>query len=266
MPPDSTRSLGSSGAHECDACGAVCLVFDVSFARSGQRPELGQLLEALVFVQTLKFGELFRCMACQRSWFFEKSSGRLERVPLGAEALVLRWNNEALQPNAVHLERIRQIGATEAGLYGHDRGFYRFPCAVRLRTGEEVDPALLIVTRHPPISTLYAPALLYSDVDELTCSEFALPPAVRVATTRAEEIHMGYAPTAIVTASGEHMVLNWSSDILRKPGVVSCEVELALWRVEFIRLHVLDHVHTRAALHIFCDWFSGVDDLLLGSA
>jgi hypothetical protein len=228
----------------------------LAYARSGKDEDLRKVVATLVEERRLKGGALYRCEVCRQPWFLDAHGRMLHRVPRERETLLEQWGGTALIPSNEHRAILRRIGGSGADLYGNRAGGLRFPCSVRLADGETINPALLLISTAPPIegtaATLYDPAM------SIEPTRFALPPAVRLATLRAEEVRMGFAPTRVSTRDGRGFVLNWSCDLVHVDGVSGEDLALTDTSFDATRANVLSAGSTPTTL-VYADWFDGAD-------
>ena len=71
-----------------------------------------------------------------------------------------------------------------------------------------------------------------TEIAEINPSPYALPLAVRVATSKADEIRMGFAPTMVNLPNGELLALNWSQHFLVKDDIDASKVSLSESRID----------------------------------
>jgi hypothetical protein len=98
--------------------------------------------------------------------------------------------------------------------YANDgSGDIRIPCLVRRTQDELYDPALVVITKLPPIQQGRKRVLLGNNNDSIGQSDLALPLRVHIATLHADEINTGFAPTLVKSRDNQYFVLNWTVQI-----------------------------------------------------
>ncbi len=242
----------------CSSCGGPYSAFNPKFAQASK--PLAALLQSLRAERALKSGTLFRCTVCNGPWYRSSTEDWLERVPTGAETLLLEWGAHPLELTPEHAALLRAIGATEADLMGNQRGLFRFPCSVTLASREVFDPAILLVTKQPPISSSRLPAFLYSPALEIRASRFALPRSVRAATSEAEEEQAGFSPTA-VAAEATIFLLNGARDVLCHPTVDASQLRVLRPRPADSAYAQLPSDCTTPRAYVYADWFPEIEAL-----
>jgi hypothetical protein len=233
----------------------------VAYARSGKETDLRHLVESLAHERPLKAGALYRCTVCHQPWFMGEDGRMLTHVPRERESVLAAWSAVSLVPREEHLQVLRAIGGSGADHYGDCAGSLRFPCSVRLRDGRWADPAILLLTEDPPIGP-QDDITLCDAVASIEPTRFALPAAVRLATSAAEEVRMGFAPTRVSTRDGRRFVLNWWCDVVNAGGVMGSELALTDEIFDANPSNTLSAGSTRAT-YVYADWFPGAHALAL---
>jgi hypothetical protein len=130
-----------------------------------------------------------------------------------------------------------------------------------MRSGERIDPAVVWITKRPPIDVFTGRIRLYQNIGAVEPSRFALPMDVRRATVLAQEIRMGFSPTRVVATTGRPFVLHWATSLLYQDGVTGSEIRLSPkpFRMdESVTVAEADFTH---ATYFFADWFKGAEGL-----
>ncbi|MBD8897831.1 hypothetical protein [Rhodanobacter sp. DHG33] len=130
--------------------------------------------------------------------------------------LVSRWNDKPILLNPGQVSILGAIGSTPPDVYGNGSQYVETPCAVTTVHGESFDLAIVSLQKHAPYEE-WRHCYLASDIKEIRPSPFALNLEVRTATSRADEIRMGFAPTVVEAPDGEVLVLNWRQNFIVSP-------------------------------------------------
>lgn len=143
-----------------------------------------------------------------------------ERLPL-----VLDWNRMVIAiPSSASIV-VDRIGATPPDIYGNGRDWRNTPCEVITRAGERFETAMICVQRDAPVQD-YIHFRLGSEIAEVRESPFALPYVVREASSRAEEIRMGFSPTLIEMPDGKRLVMNGMTSFMANSGYVASDARV----------------------------------------
>ncbi len=235
--------------------------FNWEYARRNRTHKLHALFEQLRPVQTLKFGHLYVCQICGLNWVLEEDHYAMTRVPGDRLEILKEWNESQLPIDQEPRRVLEAIGGTAPKYWmGHDR-VIAIPCAISTDSGERVDPALVWITKRPPIDGFIRRVRLFRKIRTVEPSDFALPIDVRWATLIAPEIRMGFAPTRVVATNGTPFVLHWATSLFNQDGVTGREVRLSaepFEKDESIPIAETDMIH---ATYFFADWFEGAENL-----
>jgi hypothetical protein len=217
---------GSTGS--CRYCDAKPVdMFSWDYARSGRDAELAALRAHLREPVQLKSGRLYRCPDCGQAWYLDAAENMTTRVPREREAILHEWSTHALSLGDTFVEVLASIGSIEQDRYSNGRGYRRIPCAIRWTDGGVSDPCIILVTDLPPILQTQPHVRLFGAVADVQVTDFALPLAVRCATRHADELRMGFAPTAVKDPSGRLLLVNWSADVFDFEGIRGRDIRLA---------------------------------------
>ena len=234
--------------------------FNLEFAAGGKDAVLSRLIEHIEFDRRLKFGSLYRCPN-SRYWFLDDFEVWMERVDPSTESLLFLWDQRELVVSADIANAMEEIGGIEGDQFGNGNDEIRIPCSARSRGGEEIDPGLLLITRHPPIRPSQK-VLLGDSIDAVTQSDFALPWEVRNACLGAPEVRMGLAPTIVQSPSGALFALNWSPSFFLHDVIRGRDITLAAGKryVEGTMPIVGEQPHRLT--YIYFDWYDGCTRLI----
>jgi hypothetical protein len=227
--------------------------------------ESRRLLEALKRRSKLKWGYLHACTICSAWWYLDEDEIWIQPVPEQRRDLLREWNDMVLTLSDEAFVGLRVIGATERDHYGNHRGRYRVPCSVERADGSRTDPALVIMTKIPPISADEPNVQLFKDIRSVRPTEFALAPEVRVATLHAPEVRMGFAPT-MVKADGVRYVLNWATDLVTIAKPRGNHLALGADDIDMSAVPSILTEDRSQVLFLYADWFPDVDSMLLPGA
>lgn len=225
--PIATRGWAKA---DCDACQAGSVIsFNWEHARSekqiGDRSTAVDI-SAFKVDRRLRAGVLFCCDRCGSHWYLDPdglmmNSVKAERVPL-----LLRWSEHRLTLNDDLENVLRQIGRTPSDIYGNGASFESYPCAVHTHSGDFIPTAIVSKQRHAPFED-WREYRLGSEIASIKPSDNALSLEVRTATSRADEISMGFAPTILETEDGQKLTANWTTNFLKMDGIDPSTVRMS---------------------------------------
>ncbi len=264
------------GCSVCAGYGEIAFAWEVAVAKGvgpwGQRPAN---VRAVREVRPLKVGMLLECGTCGAQFVRGEPQAWNDQlrwtIPVTKEqsATLIYWDAHSLRPSPTVFEGLRLIGATRG--HSDPLGVPQLfvPCAVELASGERLDPALFQFRRSAPIGYWTSPFVWAPDVRSIGASRFALPPHVRIASTKAQEWGNGFYPTSIVTPDGRDLTLNGvSENFLDLPGVSASTVHLAA-DDEFCgpearkRGPVIRSIANERIVWVIADWTEADERLLL---
>lgn len=262
MTPNDDSPAGDPDDAICTTCGRWAS-FNLPYARSAPDSELGRIAASLVFDRTLKVGSAHRC-SCGRSWFLDAAGVTMLRIPRDREDAFRAWGTRPLVLSEVHLAALAKIGGAGADKFGNGRGALRFPCRVTLRSGEVLDPALVVITDQPPVGA-EGPLVLPGDVAEISPSAYALSAEVRVATLHADETHPGSTPTFVEAPDGRVFVLHGSQDLFGVGLLRGRDLRVAGATREGAAPTPAGRPDVPVST-VVCDWFAGAEVMTLPGA
>lgn len=175
-------------------------------------------------IKKLKFGGILKCPKCRTSWFLDENKEFLNIILEENINMLKRWNNKKLKPSNKILQKLKDIGATPPDIYGNQKEFIRIPCKCRFINGEVLDKCIISFQKKPPLESDYNKNLLkrikyLDEIENIFPSKYALNKNLRVLTTQAKEIRMGFAPTRAKAPNGSHYILNWTTDFFDMDGI-----------------------------------------------
>jgi hypothetical protein len=202
----------------CTACGAGEVVsFNWAFAHERRSLEDMERIAPLVRWKSLRRGELYRCDVCDEFWHLDGSGQTMTHVSSTRLTLILAWDREPIKLADDLDARLEQIGPTPPDVYGNCSDRRVTPCKVVTTAGEKVDPAMICFQLDAPVQD-YMHFRLGSEVAGIEVSQLALPLDVRLASSRAEEMRMGFSPSLIVMPDGKKYVLNGMTSFMSESG------------------------------------------------
>ncbi len=212
----STSRLGVEP--NCKACGAGATVsFNWAFAHEQGNPEDVERIAPLIQWRSLRRGTLYRCNLCDEVWHLDGAEQTITHVHSLRLPLVLEWDQHPIALTKEVEVQLERIGPTPPDVYGNCSDKRVTPCKVITAEGEEVDPAMVCVQLDAPVQD-YMQTRLGSEIARVSNSSFALPLEVRLATSRAHEMRMGFSPSLIEMPDGKRLVLNGMASFMDEPG------------------------------------------------
>lgn len=218
----------------------------------------GEPPDGLLRVEAWKFGVLYRCSYCERSWFQSDDRRQIDRIQEHLLPLALHWNATPLSVDETLLHKLAAIGGTTKP----SRQYIGVPCSVKTISGEMHDKALVMFSKRPPYFW-YQPEMVHwaDEIADILPSDFALPLDVRRATLEKQEVRMGFAPVGIVDSQGREYTLSHETNFLNAEGLKGKEVRLS-GRQRGWKKRVLP---TPVEHYYFVDWFPQCEEWLLAS-
>jgi hypothetical protein len=197
---------------DCRICGAGNTIsFNWEYAKTTSKPEAKRDLTVFISPQKMRWGTLFQCASCGQPWYLDSDAQFMNVVLRERIELIQKWNDHAILIGSNNLARLEEIGRTTPDLYGNGAQFHETPCGVMTKSGEKIDLAIVSIQRHAPFEH-WRQYRLASEIETIYPSPYALPLPVRVATSRADEIRMGFAPTLVELPNGQVIILNWTQN------------------------------------------------------
>jgi hypothetical protein len=173
----------------------------------------------------LRRGQLYRCRVCGAVWHLDGNSERMTHVADGRLDLVLAWDRQPITLPPEIFAIAEQIGPTPPDLYGNGRERRVTPCAIETVSGEILETAMICIQPEAPVED-HMQFRLGSEIARIYESPFALPAEVRRATSRAEEMQMGFSPTFVEMADGRRFVMNGMTSFMVEKGYDAREARI----------------------------------------
>lgn len=221
----SQRLDHDSDCSHCDA--GKTISFNWDHAKTATRADDKRDLSIFVEPKPLRFGTLFRCKVCGSPWYLSGDDPQMmSNVPRERIPLINQWNERPVVLSDEQVAILRKIGRTPSDVYGNRREFHETPCAIKTRQGEEIQMAIVSMQRHAPFE-YWRNCRLATDIAQISPSPFALPLAVRKATSQADEIRMGFAPTLVDLPGGKSIILNWAQNFFQRDGCDTSAIKVS---------------------------------------
>lgn len=199
----------------CKACGAGATVsFNWGFAHERDSPEDAERVAPFIRWELLRRGSLYRCDLCSEVWHLDGGGQTMTYVSSARLSLVREWDRSPIELTGDLEARLERIGPTPPDVYGNWSDRRVTPCKVITTAGEEVDPAMVCVQLDAPVQD-YLHFRLGSEIADIGESAFALPLDVRLASSRAGEMRMGFSPSLIEMPDGKRFVLNGMTSFMK---------------------------------------------------
>lgn len=254
-PTDSSRP-------KCGVCdNPPSISFSWQYAREHRDHHLNTLFNQLKYVKPLKFGTLYSCRLCGLNWVLDDGGVAARRVPAERLNILNEWNENKLAIEDKHIHVLDAIGGTAQKHWIGNDLIISIPCAISTTSGERIDPAIIWITKRPPIDDFTTRIRLYRNIEASQPSRFALPLAVRHATINAPEVSMGFSPTRVEANNGTPFILHWSTSLFNQDGITGSDIRLSRksFRAdEDITIAKADMDH---ATYFIADWFEGAEKL-----
>lgn len=218
----------------CQSCGAGGVYsFGWEQAQSSPYPQMRRDVSVFVRPRELRHGTLYECVSCHQPWYLYGDPPVMNIVPRRRLELIERWNERPIILQQAHIDQLLAIGATPPYQFGISRQYQETPCSVTTADGERMDLAVVSVQRHAPFEE-WRDYRLGSEIAAVRPSPHALPLAVRMASSRADEVRMGFSPTVIDLPGGEWLALKGRASFLVWPRCKSSEVVVSSRKVDWL--------------------------------
>jgi hypothetical protein len=195
------------------------------YANERRSPEDLNQIELFAHWQALRRGMLYHCRACADVWHLDGDAVWMTHVQSDRLPLVLDWNGSPIILPPALGNVIDRIGPTPPDLYGNGKERRVTPCEVITRSGERFETAMICVQQDAPVQD-YMRFRLGSEIAEVSESRFALPRAVREASSRADEMRMGFYPTLIGMPNGKRFVMNGMTSFMAMQGYSAADARV----------------------------------------
>jgi hypothetical protein len=210
----------------CPACRAGASVwFNWRFANERRSPEDLSRIAHFLHWKDLRRGVLYRCRLCDEVWHLDGDAEQMTHVQSERLALVLDWNRETPKLSTAVSARVERIGPTPPDVYGNGKERRVTPCAVMTHSGDQIETAMICVQRDAPVGD-HMRFRLGSEIAKVSESPFALSRAVREASSRADEMRMGFSPTLIEMPDGRRFVMNGMTSFMAVQGYAASDARV----------------------------------------
>ncbi len=219
------KHKANPGCPSCDGQGSIR--FNWEFANERNDHDICKYPKYLKLGTNLRVGKLYYCPYCEQRWYLDNEDKFMSLVPADRLTALERWNKKILQFTDEELVRLKSIGATPPDLYGNGTGVISIPCEVTDKNGNIHKKAIIRFQSGPPIDDWQENWYFAEEVDSFQPSEFALPQDVRVASSQANEVRMGFAPTRVQDQGGKQYLLNWTTEFVDFDGIKGKDIALS---------------------------------------
>lgn len=158
-------------------------------------------------IKPLKFGFWCECIICRSDWWLNEQKEEIYFIDRKRIPLFENWaKGEYKLPNSL-IKKALEIKDTPHGYYNST---YKniFPCSITTKDKIIYHKSLLIICSEPPLFNPVDKVLFSDIIADIEPSPYTLPWKVRNVTANAMEVHMGCAPTAVVSNNGKKFILN----------------------------------------------------------
>ncbi|QDT94815.1 hypothetical protein V144x_02470 [Gimesia aquarii] len=228
----------------------------------GKNPDTALIASKLQHNRALKFGHLYQCSECKLHWFLDDDGLNMHGVTLDKIDLLFEWSDSKYIPTVNQFKILNEIGATGADQYGNGRGTLYIPCRIDTVSGNSIDKALVLITKKPPIDDWRQTIILGNAVSDIEPSDYALPLTVRLANLNADEIRMGFAPTAVQSKDDRYFILNWTPYFFFYGPLLGKDISLC--NAEFCYssdIPIYQGIESDQIAFVYYDWFNGCESL-----
>lgn len=225
----SSRQIGKEA--NCSICQAGSTIsFNWQYAQKNSKSDLPKNKDLYINPIELKTGTLFQCKSCKSHWYLDSNEQFMNHVKDEKLEIIHTWSDSDQKLSSKQAEALRSIGSTPPDLYGNGSKFIETPCQIKTKEGEIIECAIVSIQGHAPFED-WRNYRLASEIEKISVSRYALPLDVRLATSQADEIRMGFAPTLVELSNGKRKVLNWTTNFLIITGVETATTKVCNERV-----------------------------------
>lgn len=197
---------------ECPACdGSNIVMFNWESANEKSANDLTKYTQGIRHEKNLRAGQLYYCPYCEQRWYLDREEVFMSIVPQERLPYLHQWNRMTLNFSDKQLALLETIGATPTDLYGNGQGVISVPCEVTGKDGSIYRKAIIRFQSYPPIDEWQKNWHFANEVVCFRESDFCLPQDVRVASSQAYEVRMGFAPTKVQDNQSNQYLLNWTT-------------------------------------------------------
>ncbi|MFS0838122.1 hypothetical protein [Paenibacillus sp. 1P03SA] len=258
-------SRNSSPPAACPQCsGKRYISFNWARFQHGSDAESKQVQRALKIERQLKHGWEYACVNCGSRWYLGRDGIMMSYIHPSKAGLVEHWNAGTYEVSDEIWDELGKIGATAQSSIAGGRTSAEVPCRVTTVRGETFDMAYVSFQSRPPID-LWQDGRRIRFCDEVASVEpspYTLPAEVRLATSRAAEIRMGYAPTAVQAPDGHLFQLNWANDFFASGPYKGEDLKLTDLAGDWDQADMAG-VPSEHILYFVADWRTDLDSLYL---
>jgi hypothetical protein len=240
--------------------------FNWQYAKEEKDKALARLASHLQPIRPLKFGHLYQCPVSQNYWFLNDDSSSMYSVPPDKVELLWQWDRHPLVLTTTQIQVLSEIGATETDKYGNGKGEIKIPCRIHRSQNETYDPAIVLITKLPPLKQWQKRIRLGNSNDLIVSSDLALPLSVRRATFNADEINMGFAPTLVKSSDNQYFVLSWAKQIFSYGQLKGKDISLSERPFRRGDNFPIINEDVEQITFFYYDWFEDCDQLIQKSA
>lgn len=181
--------------------------FNWRMAKDDRDSEMHLATRILVPEMKLRVGAEYRCSNCRARFYLDSQQLMMASIASHEEVLFDRWANAPLVPSEEMLKTLASIKEVPTDLYGNGADKIDFPCRCTTKDGQEIDFCIVRFCE-TPLDVYAKRVLLLSEIVSVSPSEFTLPPKVILASTRLDEIGMGYSPGYLHSPDGKVFAIN----------------------------------------------------------
>ncbi|WP_405079252.1 hypothetical protein ACI48J_16235 [Paenibacillus chitinolyticus] len=265
MPRLSRKSSPPAACPQCS--GKKYISFNWARFQHGHDAESKQVQRALKIERQLKHGWEYACENCGSRWYLGRDGIMMSYIHPSKAGLVEHWNAGTYEVSGEIWDELKKIGASAQGSIAGGRTSAEVPCRVTTVRGETFDMAYVSFQSRPPID-LWQDGRRIRFCDEVASVEpspYTLPADVRLATSWAQEIRMGYAPTAVQAPDGHLFQLNWANDFFASGPYKGEDLRLTDLAGDWDQADMAG-VPSEYILYFVADWRADLDSLYLDAA
>ncbi len=198
--------------------------FNIIYAQEGKNQDIKAIYDELVFLEDIGFGKIFQRKDNGDFWHLDPNQTIARYITSGQLDLFHKWDSQVLLPTDEQFEILKQIGGLPSSPYALYPDSLQFPASVTTKSGEQIDLCLFHFCQAPPFQRYFRKVLLLSDIADISASELALNHDLRLASTLAGEIRMGFSPFMVKTNTGRFITYNGTTQFASTGDIKGNEV------------------------------------------
>jgi hypothetical protein len=180
----------------------------IEAAKDDQYKHIKAIYDELEFHEELTYGKILKRKDNGEFWHLNPKQTRARFITNEQVEFFRKWDVQPLIPTDEQFKILKVIGGIPSSPFSLYPDHLEFPAQITTKSGRKIDFCLFIFSQSPPFGRNVKETLFLSDVAKIAHSEFALNHDLRLASTLADEIRMGFYPFTVKTNTGGLLTYN----------------------------------------------------------